>query len=61
MGSGSGCAGNNKGIETVVSDHPSAPVDQSTRTSKNGGRMATAKVTDADEGDWNKLNCEALN
>jgi len=22
------------------------------RTSKNGGRMATAKVTDADEGDW---------
>jgi len=25
------------------------------RTAKTGGRMATAKVTDADEGDWYRL------
>jgi len=30
------------------------------RTSKNGGRMATAKVTDADVGDWYKLNLRGL-
>jgi hypothetical protein len=54
MGSGTGSTSNNKSVETVVSSHlyswrwPCARLNL-------GGRMATAKVTDADRGRLKKL------
>src|SRR5437763_13314992 len=53
MGSGTRSTGNNKGVETVVSSHLCSCRQPCARLNL-GGRMATAKVTDADRGRLNK-------
>src|SRR2546423_10910960 len=54
MGAGTGSTGHNKGIETVVSSHLYSWRQPCARLNL-GGRMATAKVTDADRGRLNKI------